>query len=49
MLPPAFFARSLTAGLCALALSSTLYAQDLTVSAAASLSNAFQSIGQAYV
>ena len=45
---PASFARSLTAGLCALALSSTLHAQDLTVSAAASLTNAFQAIGQAY-
>ena len=48
MLRPASFARSLTAGLCALALSSTLSAQELTVSAAASLTNAFQAIGQAY-
>lgn len=48
MLRPAIFARPFTVGLCALALSSTLYAQDLTVSAAASLTNAFQAIGQAY-
>ena len=38
----------LAAGLCSMALSSTLHAQTLTVSAAASLTNAFQSIGQAY-
>ena len=40
-------ARTLTAGLCAVAMSSALHAQDLTVSAAASLINAFQAIGQA--
>jgi molybdate transport system substrate-binding protein len=45
---PSFFARALASGLCALALSSTLHAQELTVSAAASLTNAFQAIGQAY-
>ena len=41
-------ARTLTAGLCAVAMSSALHAQDLTVSAAASLINAFQAIGQAF-
>ena len=41
-------ARTLSVGLCALALSSTLHAQALTVSAAASLTNAFQAIGQAF-
>ena len=45
---PRTLARTLATGLCALALSSTLHAQALTVSAAASLTNAFQAIGQAY-
>ena len=42
------FIRRATAAVAALALSASLHAQALTVSAAASLTNAFQAIGQAY-
>ena len=48
MLRTASFTRCLRVGLCAMALSSVLHAQALTVSAAASLTQAFQAIGQAY-
>lgn len=41
-------ASAMAAGVCTIALSSALHAQELTVSAAASLTNAFQAIGQAY-
>lgn len=42
------FIRRATAAVAALALSASLHAQELVVSAAASLTNAFQAIGQAY-
>ena len=46
--PAKTFARLATAAVAALALGSSLHAQELTVSAAASLTHAFQAVGQAF-